>query len=53
MKKGKKFKKRIIKLKEERTLKESNHKIVDGVDVTEIVDDLFENHSWLMKKLGS
>lgn len=39
-------------LKEEKELNESKHTIVDGVDITAIVDDLYENHSWLMKKLG-
>ena len=26
--------------------------IVDGVNITKIVDDLYKNHKWLMKKLA-
>lgn len=26
--------------------------VVDGVNITDIVNDLFDNHSWLMRKLG-
>ena len=38
-------------LSEGKELNESKHVIVDGVDITAIVNDLYENHSCLMEKL--
>lgn len=40
--------------KENNTLQEKKDKevVVDGVNITNIVNDLFENHKWMMDKLG-
>ena len=37
---------------EKKLNEEKSPVIIDGLNITKIVDDEFENHSWLMKKLG-